>query len=104
MSDCFAVSIGPDGYQFTPCEKGEIHLTETTDTPELRTIAIELSQPANAVINRMEIQDFSVKSSLDDIGEIGLHVSELDRFLDGADRSPYSVTVSANVRAFIARE
>lgn len=101
MSECHAVALDDDGYQFTPSEKGDIHVTELTDITRIRSVNIDKSDPAKAVLAAVGIEDYVVKSPPNGTGEIGMPVEHLDRFLDGADRSPYSVTVTEDVRSYI---
>jgi hypothetical protein len=101
MTDCLAVSLTADGYAFTASDKGDIHLFEVTDTADLRTVLMEESSPATAVLSNLGIEDFYVESPLGDTGEIGLHIAQLDRFLDGAHKSPYSITVEEDVKSYI---
>lgn len=101
MSACFAVALDFDGYQFTPSEHGDIHILELTDITRIRSVNIEESDPAKTVLSGVGIEDYVVKSPANGTGAIGMPVEHLDRFLDGADRSPYSITVEQDVRAYI---
>ena len=102
MGECFAVALDYDGYEFSAdSEKGAIHVFELTDIAAIRSVNIEESQAAKAVLSKVGIEDYVIKSPANGSGEIGMPVEHLDRFLDGGDRSPYSVTVSADVRAYI---
>ena len=101
MSECFAVSVAVDGYTFAPSEHGDIHLFEIAETGEIQTITMEASTPATTLIEQLAIENFYVKSQMGETGTIGLHVGELDRFIDGAQLSPYSITVAPNVKAYI---
>lgn len=104
MSECLAVALDYDGYQFTSSEKGDIHVSELTDATQIRSVNIEESDPAKAVLSAVGIEDYVVKSPMNDTGEIGMPVEHLDRLLDGADRSPYSITVAADVKEYIKGE
>jgi hypothetical protein len=104
MTDCLAVSLTPDGYEFTDSDKGEIHLFQVTETTNLRTILIEESSPVKVVLEKVGIEDYYVETPLGGSGEIGLHIGQLDAFLDGADRSPYSLTVAEEVKAYIEED
>lgn len=101
MSECYAVGLEVDGYEFTASEKGDIHLFEVAERGNLRTITMEASEPARMLIEELDIEQFYVKASVGETGEIGLHVAELDRFLDGAQLSSYSITVGEDVKAYI---
>lgn len=104
MNECHAVALDSEGYQFTQSEKGDIHLAEITEVVGDPAVQLEESYPAKDVINHMDIKDYFIKSPMGGTGEIGLHIGELDRFLDGADRSPYSITVDEEVRGYIEEE
>jgi hypothetical protein len=101
MSECHAVTLTEDGYQFTSSEHGDIHVAELTDVTQIRSVNIDESEAATTVLSAVGIEDYVVKSPLNGTGEIGMPVEHLDRFLDGADRSPYSVTVAEDVKAYI---
>jgi hypothetical protein len=101
MTDCLSVSLTPDGYEFTDSDKGAIHLFQVTETADLRTILIEESPPVKVVLEKLGIEDYYVETPLGGSGEIGLHIGQLDRFIDGADQSPYSVTVAQEVKEYI---
>ena len=90
-----------DGYTFAPSEQGDIHMVEIDELVGLPSVTMEESHPAKAVLARLEIEDFVGKSPMGGTGEIGMPVEHLDRFLDGADRSAYSVTVAEDVKAYI---
>jgi hypothetical protein len=101
MSECHAVSLDYDGYQFTPSEQGDIHVTELTDVAHIRSVNMINSDPATVVLAQEGIEDYVIKSPMTGPGEIGMPVEPLDRFLDSADRSSYSVTVTEDVKAYI---
>jgi hypothetical protein len=101
MTECYAVALAVDGYEFTARDKGDIHLCEVAERGDLRTITMKESQPAKTLIEQLSIEQFYVKAPMDESGEIGLHVGELDRFLDGAQLSSYSVTVGGDVKTYI---
>jgi hypothetical protein len=101
---CHAVELDDDGYQFTPSEHGDIHVTELTDITQIRSVNIDDSEPATTVLTAVGIEDYVVKSPPNGPDEIGMPVEHLDRFLDGADRSPYSITVTEEVKAYINEE
>ena len=101
---CHAGALNADSYQFTPSEHGQTHLFEGTETADLRTITMEELTQAKTLIEHLDISNFYVKSERGATGIIGLHVGELDRFLDGAQVSPYNVTVAEDVKAYIEEE
>jgi hypothetical protein len=101
MTDCYAVALDYDGYEFTPSEQGAIHVFELTDVAQIRSVNMTDSDPATVVLAQEGIEDYVIKSPPNDPGAIGMPVEHLDRFLDSADRSPYSVTVDADVRSYI---
>lgn len=101
MTECFAIALDFDGYQFTPHEKGDIHVSELTDVAQIRSVNIDESEAAKSVLAAVGIEDYVVKSPANETGEIGMPVEHLDRFLDGADRSPHTVTVAADVKRYI---
>lgn len=82
MSECYAVALEVNGYEFTASDKGDIHLFEVADKGDLRTITMEASEPARRLIEELDIEQFYVKASVGENGEIGLHVAELDRTSD----------------------
>jgi hypothetical protein len=100
---CLAVSLDYDGYQFAPSEKGDIHVSELTEVTQIRSVNIDESDAAKTVLSAVGIEDYVVKSPMNGTGEIGMPVEHLDRFLDGADRTPYSVTVDETVKSYIER-
>lgn len=104
MSECHAVALDFDGYEFTPSEHGDIHVADLTEVTQIRSVNIDESDPAKAVLAQEGIEDYVVKSPANGSGEIGMPVEHLDRFLDGADRSPYSITVTEEVKAYINEE
>jgi hypothetical protein len=104
MNECYAVALAVDGYEFTARDKGDIHLCEVAERGDLQTITMKESQPAKTLIEQLGIEKFYVKAPMDESGEIGLHVGELDRFLDGAQLSPYSITVGEDVKTYIEGE
>jgi hypothetical protein len=104
MSECYAVALEVDGYEFTPSDKGDIHLCEVAERGDLRTITMEQSEPATTLIKQLDIEEFYVKSTVGETGEIGLHIEKLDRFIDGAQLSPHSITVADDVKAYIESE
>jgi hypothetical protein len=104
MSECHAVALDYDGYEFTPSEHGDIHVSEITDVAQIRSVNIDDSEAAKTVLAAVGIEDYVVKSPANGTGEIGMPVEHLDRFLDGADRSPYSITVAGDVKAYIEGE
>lgn len=104
MSECHAVTLDADGYQFSPSEHGDIHVFELTEVVQLRSVNMIESEAATRVLAAVGIEDYVVKSPMDGPGEIGMPVEHLDRLLDGADRSPYSVTVAADVKDYITGE
>jgi hypothetical protein len=104
MTEGHAVTLTEDGYQFTPSENGDIHLFAVTETADLRTVLIEESHPVKAVLSQLGIEDYYLETPLGGSGEIGLHIGQLDAFLDGADRSPYSLTVAEEVKAYIEED
>jgi hypothetical protein len=101
MNEYYAVALAVDGYEFTARDKGDIHLCEVAERGNLQTITMTESQPAKTLIKELGIEQFYVKAPMDESGEIGLHIGELDRFLDGAQLSPYSITVADEVKAYI---
>jgi hypothetical protein len=101
MSECLAVSLDDDGYQFTPSDTGEIHVFELTDVATIRSVNLTESDAAKTVLAQAGIEDYVIKSPANGTGEIGMPVEHLDRLLDSADRSPYSVTVAEEVKAYI---
>jgi hypothetical protein len=101
MSECLAVSLDADGYHFTPSEHGDIHVFELTDVAPIRSVNMIDSDPATVVLAQEGIEDYVIKSPPNDSGAIGMPIEHLDRFLDGADRSSYSVTVAAEVKSYI---
>jgi hypothetical protein len=101
MSECLAVSLDADGYQFAPSAPGDIHVFELTDGAPIRSVNMTESDPATVVLAQEGIEDYVIKSPMNGPGEIGMPVEHLDRFLDGADRSSYSVTVDEEVRSYI---
>jgi hypothetical protein len=104
MSECYVVALEVDGYEFIASEKGDIHLCEVADRGNLQTITMEQSEPTTTIIKELNIEEFYVKSTVGEKGEIGLHSGELDRFIDGAQLSPYSITVEEDVKAYIEEQ
>ena len=52
MSECFAVSLDRDGYQFSAGgEQGDIHVLELTDVAAIRSVNIEEFDPAKIVLS-----------------------------------------------------
>jgi hypothetical protein len=101
MSECLAVSLDYDGYHFIPSEQGDIHVFELTDGTTIRSVNMTESESAKTVLAQAGIEDYVIKSPANGTGEIGMPVEHLDRFLDSADRSPYSVTVAEEVKVYI---
>jgi hypothetical protein len=50
MNECYAVGLEVDGYEFSPSDKGDIHLFEVAERGDLRTITMKESKPARSVI------------------------------------------------------
>jgi hypothetical protein len=62
MTECHAVALDYDGYQFSPSDKGEIHVVELTDVAAIRSVNMIESQPAKTVLAAVGIEDYVVKS------------------------------------------
>lgn len=69
MSECHAVELDFNGYQFSPSETGDIHVAELTDVAQTRSVNIDESDAAKSVLSTVGIEDYVVKSPANGTGD-----------------------------------
>lgn len=94
-----AVEGGLSSVTLTPTDsEGAIHIHAIEDAAGLETALMPRTLPVQAMIQRIDTEDYLERYPLEEQGELGLHINQLAPFVDEAVESRFDVTVDVSVR------